>query len=80
MGQANRRGTFEQRVDQAQLAQQIIDKALTDKKVAALILTQKFNGNRNAFANDIVRRAIERMNQEKASLDHSSKIPDTSGD
>ena len=76
MGEAKRRGNYEFRVEQAQLVDQIIEKAFGhEPKVADAILWSKFHGDKKAFAREIVARAAN-----KVSLDQSRKIPDTSGD
>lgn len=56
MGQAKRRGTYEQRLEQAKLAQQIIDKAFPDKRIASRVLTERCNSNRLAFAGAIIQK------------------------
>ncbi len=67
MGQAKR-----------QLARQIIERAFPNEKVRLMILLKKFRGDHNAFANEIIRRAVENANN--ASLDLPSQISDTSCD
>lgn len=57
MGQAKRRGTFEQRVETVELARQIINKAFSHEPTfAQYILDTRYNGDMRAFANEIVTR------------------------
>lgn len=55
MGQAKHRGTYEERVAQSQLAQQVIDAAFPVEKG----LRDKFNRNVRAFAAEIVKRQTQ---------------------
>ena len=67
MGQAKRRGTYEQRVIMAQSAQRVIDKTFPDKPdMAQRILRQQFGGNKLAFATEIVKRHKEKVLTEQA--------------
>ena len=55
MGQAKRRGTFEERVTQVQLAEAVIAKAFPNvPNQAADILWRRFHGDKIAFANAIL--------------------------
>lgn len=76
MGQAKRRGTYEERVENAEIAQQIIDKAFpNDPNIRDSILHSKFGGDKRAFANEIVARQMG-----SNGLDQTSKISDNSDD
>ena len=54
MGQAKRRGTYEQRVGQAKIVQQIIEKAFPNVSQRWRILHHQFLGDEKAFAAEIV--------------------------
>jgi hypothetical protein len=71
MGQAKRRGTFEQCVQQAQLAQQVIEKAFPESLLRNRILYTKFGGNERAFAFAI----IEKQKQAAKTLTEQPKSP-----
>lgn len=55
MGQAKRRGTFEHRIEQAQLAQQIIEKAFPDTEKRLKIL-RHYDNNVRALANAVIEK------------------------
>lgn len=55
MGQAKRRGTYEFRVEQAQLAQQIVEKAFTDTAKRLKIL-RHYDNNVRALANAVIEK------------------------
>ncbi len=70
MGQAKRRGTFEQRLQQAQIAQLIVEKDFESMAARRRILRQ-YDGNVRRLASVV----IEKQKQDALTTQAESKIP-----